>query len=74
MDTRTKVINGLLIAGGLVVAICASALVYTLVQSHIRKLSGIPRDVDELAAEAIEDFDEAAPLLGPQPVSSDDDN
>lgn len=38
-------------------------LVYTLVQSHIRHLHGIPPETDELAAEAIEDFDEDAPLL-----------
>ncbi|KAK7049605.1 Tlg2-vesicle protein [Paramarasmius palmivorus] len=74
MDTRTKVINGLLVGGGVLVAICASGLVYTLVQRHIRKLEGLPRDVDELAAEAIEDFDEEAPLLGPQPLTEDDDN
>jgi len=33
-------------------------LVYTLVQSHIRKLSGISPEIDELAAEAIEDSEE----------------
>lgn len=38
-------------------------LVYTLVQRHIRKLQGIPPEVDELAAEAIEDFGEEEPLL-----------
>ncbi|ESK97656.1 golgi apparatus membrane protein tvp38 [Moniliophthora roreri MCA 2997] len=74
MDTRTKVINGLLIGGGVLVAICASGLVYTLVQRHIRTLDGLPRDVDEHAADAIEHFDEEAPLLGPQPLSEDDDD
>ncbi|KAF8897443.1 Golgi apparatus membrane protein TVP38 [Infundibulicybe gibba] len=63
MDTHTKVINGLLIAGGITIAIFTSWWVYTLVQDHIRQLDGIPADVDELAAEAIEDFDEEAPLL-----------
>ncbi|KAF9469104.1 Golgi apparatus membrane protein TVP38 [Collybia nuda] len=63
MDNRTKVINGLLIVGGIIVAIFTSWLVYTLVQSHIKKLEGIPPEVDELAAEAIEDFGEEEPLL-----------
>ena len=39
--------------------------VYTLVQSHIRHLHGLPVETDELAAEAIEEFDEDAPLLSP---------
>lgn len=33
-------------------------------QREIRKLEGISPEVDELAAEAVEDFDEEAPLLG----------
>jgi len=37
--------------------------VYYLVQSHIRTLEGLPREVDQLAAEAIEHYDEEAPLL-----------
>lgn len=32
-------------------------------QSHIRHIEGIPPDVDELAAEAVEDAGEGAPLL-----------
>jgi hypothetical protein len=44
-------------------------LVYTLVQGHIRHLKGIPPEIDELAAEAIEDFGEDVgeedPLLRP---------
>jgi len=62
MDTHTKVVNGLLIGGGILIAMLASWLVYTLVQNHIRKLSGISPETDELAAEAIEDSEEA-PLL-----------
>ncbi|KAK1236737.1 Tlg2-vesicle protein [Marasmius sp. AFHP31] len=73
MDTRTKVINGLLIGGGIVFAIAASGVVYTQVQRHIRRLSGMPRDVDEMAADAIEHYDEVAPLLGPQPLAEEDD-
>jgi hypothetical protein len=38
-------------------------IVYHLVQNHIRHLGGIPPEVDELAAEAIEDVEEGAPLL-----------
>lgn len=37
---------------------------YVLVQGHIRNLPGFAPEVDELAAEAIEDFEEA-PLLSP---------
>lgn len=33
-------------------------------QSHIRHLEGIPPEVDELAAEAVEEAGEGAPLLG----------
>ncbi|KAJ7744536.1 hypothetical protein DFH07DRAFT_27028 [Mycena maculata] len=58
MDTHTKIVNGLLIGGGIAIALLASWLVYTLVQNHIRKLSGISPETDELAAEAIEDSEE----------------
>ncbi|KAJ4466495.1 Golgi apparatus membrane protein TVP38 [Lentinula aciculospora] len=63
MDTSTKIMNGCFVGGGIVIAVLASWLVYTLVQNHIRKLEGVSPAVDELAAEAIEDFDEEAPLL-----------
>ncbi|KAF8913811.1 Golgi apparatus membrane protein TVP38 [Gymnopilus junonius] len=65
MDSRTKVLNGLLVGGGLVIAIFTSWMVYSLVQRHIRHLDGLPTSVDELAAEAIENYDEEAPLLSP---------
>ncbi|KIM46283.1 hypothetical protein M413DRAFT_441372 [Hebeloma cylindrosporum] len=68
MDTRTKILNGLLVGGGIVIAFIASWTVYNLVQSHIRHLDGFPPEVDELAAEAIEDYDEEAPLLSPTQV------
>jgi len=45
-----------------------SRTVYSLVQSHIRHLEGFPPEVDELAAEAIEDYNEEAPLLSPTHV------
>ncbi|KIK06791.1 hypothetical protein K443DRAFT_674076 [Laccaria amethystina LaAM-08-1] len=63
MDTHTKVINGLLVGSGILIAVFASWLVYNLVQNHIRHLEGISPNVDELAAEAIEDFDEEDPLI-----------
>jgi uncharacterized membrane protein YdjX (TVP38/TMEM64 family) len=69
MDGRTKAINGSLVGGGIVLTICASWLVYKLVKNHIRQLKEVPSDVDELAAEYVEDFNplerrEDAPLLG----------
>jgi len=64
MDTTTKILNWCLVGGGIIIAILASWLIYTLVTKHIRKLEGVPPVVDELAAEAVEDFDEEAPLLG----------
>lgn len=33
-------------------------------KGHLRHLEGLPADVDELAAEAVEDAAEGAPLLG----------
>ncbi|KAJ3894573.1 Golgi apparatus membrane protein TVP38 [Lentinula edodes] len=69
MDTSTKILNGCLVGGGIVIAVLASWFVYNLVQTHIRKLEGVSPAVDELAAEAIEDFDEEAPLLGGAPES-----
>lgn len=44
-------------------------IVYRAMQTEIRHLQGVPPDVEELAAEAIEevveDAEEGAPLLGP---------
>ncbi|KAF7352870.1 hypothetical protein MVEN_01254100 [Mycena venus] len=60
--TETKVLNGLLIGGGVVIAFVASWLVYTSIQRHIRRLPGLPAETDELAAEALEDTEDA-PLL-----------
>ena len=42
--------------------------VYTLVQHHIRHLEGIPAEVDESAADAIDEFDERASLLSSRSV------
>jgi hypothetical protein len=38
-------------------------LVYQLMQKHIHQLEGFPDETDRLAAEAIEDVEEGAPLL-----------
>ncbi|KAF8640059.1 hypothetical protein AX17_001301 [Amanita inopinata Kibby_2008] len=65
MDTHTKIINVFLIVGGMLVAVFTSWLVYTLIQGHIRHLKGLPTNVDELAVEAIQDFNEESPLLSP---------
>lgn len=82
----TKVLNGVFIAGGILVALFTSWYVFSLffwfhpitvdcfrtvynsVQSHIRHIDGFPPEVDGLAAEAVEDYDEEAPLLSPAPV------
>jgi len=63
MDTQTKLINWALLIGGILVAIIASIVVYRLVQKQIRQRSDLSPDVEDLAAEAIEDIDEGAPLL-----------
>ncbi|THH17954.1 hypothetical protein EW146_g2952 [Bondarzewia mesenterica] len=60
MDTQTKIINGCLIAGGIIMSITASWIVYTLMQ---KQLKGISPEIDELVEEAIEEADEGAPLL-----------
>ena len=69
--TETKALNALLIAGGILLAAGASYAVYTAVTGHIRHLEGLPEDVDERAARAIEDFDEEAPLLSPKSFDGD---
>ena len=63
MDTQTMILDGIFIVGGLSIAVFTSWWIYTLVQQHIRHLDGLPADVDELAAEAIEDYAEESPLL-----------
>jgi len=68
MDTATKILNSVLIGGGITVAIGTSWWVYTLVQRHIRHLEGIPPEVDESAADDIEEFDERASLLSSRSV------
>ncbi|KAA1466210.1 Golgi apparatus membrane protein TVP38 [Dentipellis sp. KUC8613] len=60
MDTQTKIINGLFVAGGIAVGVAAGWIVYSLME---KELKGVSPEIDELAAEAIEDADEGAPLL-----------
>ncbi len=49
----------------------SSRLVYTLVQKHILELEGVPPEVDRMAAEALEEYDEGAPLLKPADEEED---
>lgn len=44
--------------------------VYSMVQKHIRHLKGISPEVDELAAEAIEDYGENDPLIRPNSLDN----
>ncbi|EKM59350.1 uncharacterized protein PHACADRAFT_249783 [Phanerochaete carnosa HHB-10118-sp] len=64
MDTLTKVLNGVLVGVSFSVAIIAGLIIFRSMKAHIRHLEGIPPEVDELAAEALEEASEGAPLLG----------
>ena len=44
-------------------------IIYRLMKREILHLKGVPPEVDELAAEAIEEAEEGAPLLGPHSES-----
>ncbi|KAJ8590295.1 hypothetical protein M405DRAFT_737049 [Rhizopogon salebrosus TDB-379] len=63
MDTQTKILNSLLVVGGVLLTVLASSLVYYLMQKEIRRLHDSSSGRDELAAEALEDAEDA-PLLG----------
>lgn len=63
MDAQTKIINSLLVVGGILISVIASSLVYHLMQKEIKRLHESPSERDELAAEALEAAEEA-PLLG----------
>jgi len=63
MDTQTKIINGALVAGGLLFAVIASLSVYHLVLRQIRRMEVLPGPVDGAAAEPAEGVDENSPLL-----------
>jgi len=64
MDTQTKILNSALVGIGLLIVLVSSWLVYRLMQKHIRQLEGLPEETDQLAASAISDIEEGAPLLG----------
>jgi len=64
MDTQTKVINGCLVGGGVLLSIIASVVVYRLVQDQLRHLKGVSPSTEEDIIEALEEADEGAPLLG----------
>jgi len=64
MDTATKILNGALIASGFCIAFITAGIIFRAMQAHIRHLEDLPPDVDELAAEALEEASEGAPLLG----------
>ncbi|KAI0321817.1 Golgi apparatus membrane protein TVP38 [Amylostereum chailletii] len=68
MDTHTKVINWLLIVVGIAAGVAAGWIVYVQMQ---RELNKVGTNTGHLAAEAIDDADEGAPLLNP--TFSDDD-
>ncbi|KAI0269166.1 Golgi apparatus membrane protein TVP38 [Gloeopeniophorella convolvens] len=61
MDKQTKIVNGVLIAVGILAGVAAGSSLYILMK---RQLRGVSPKTDELASEAIEDADEGAPLLG----------
>lgn len=73
MDGKTKAVNAALVGSGIFIGFAASWVVYHLITNHIRKMKEVPEDVDELAAEYIENFNplhssgEDAPLLGSSP-------
>jgi hypothetical protein len=74
-----KILDSALIVAGILVAITSSwcvsmfvvakidcsypRLVYRFMQKHIRQLEEFPEETDRLAADAIEDVEEGAPLL-----------
>ncbi|KAI0677455.1 Golgi apparatus membrane protein TVP38 [Trametes maxima] len=71
MDTATKILNISISVGGVLVAALASWIIYRSMRKEILHLQGVPREIDELAAEAIEEAEEGAPLLGPHHESRD---
>ncbi|KAI0776020.1 Golgi apparatus membrane protein TVP38 [Trametes elegans] len=72
MDTTTKILNISISVGGVLVAAVASWIIYRAMRNEIRHLQGISPEIDELAAEAIEEAaEEGAPLLGPHHESRD---
>ncbi|OCH84178.1 Golgi apparatus membrane protein TVP38 [Obba rivulosa] len=63
MDTPTKIVNIVITCSGFLLALTSSWVIYRAMKAEIRRLQDLPPEVDELAAEAIEDAEEGAPLL-----------
>lgn len=63
MDTQTKIMNGCLVVGGILLATAAAAIVYRLVQRQLLQLKGVSPSTGEDIIEALEEADEGAPLL-----------
>ncbi|KAF7983867.1 hypothetical protein HWV62_18200 [Athelia sp. TMB] len=63
MDTQTKIMNAAFITVGILVGICSGWFVYQAMQKHIREMGDIPDETERLAADALEDVEEGAPLL-----------
>ncbi|TCD67687.1 Tlg2-vesicle protein [Steccherinum ochraceum] len=73
MDPQTKAINICVVVFGFLIAILTSWIIYRSMTAHIRHLKGISPDIDELAAEAVEEADEGAPLLNNYSTESVDE-
>ncbi|CCM04818.1 uncharacterized protein FIBRA_07011 [Fibroporia radiculosa] len=64
MDNSTVILNAVVSVGGLLLGATASWVIYRAMTTEIRRLQGLSPRIDELAAEAIEEAEEDAPLLG----------
>ncbi|KAH9846944.1 Golgi apparatus membrane protein TVP38 [Lenzites betulinus] len=71
MDTTTKILNISISVGGILITALASWVIYRSMRKEILHLQGVPPEIDELAAEALEEAEEGAPLLGPHRESRD---
>ncbi|EJD01430.1 Golgi apparatus membrane protein TVP38 [Fomitiporia mediterranea MF3/22] len=69
MDIAAKVGNIVLVVVSIALGVIAGVVTYRLLQKQLKELHESPNREDELAAEAIEEAEEGAPLL--QNVSSD---
>ncbi|KAH7887835.1 Golgi apparatus membrane protein TVP38 [Phlebopus sp. FC_14] len=67
MDTQTKVINSLLVVGGVVFSVISSSLVYYWMQKEIKAIHDNSSSTGELLSDAHGD-EEDAPLLAAQSV------
>jgi len=64
MDTMSKIIDSVSIVVGVLLAIATGVVVFRLMRKEIRELRESPNVDDELAADALEEAEEGAPLLG----------